>query len=115
MSANDPKRTLTNRCLQISIYEDTAQFTGELCKAFLGPAGTLDSLNGTRLSAAIRVLRRANPARCRRDHQNAFTSLAPLEPTDHRSPSQVSEGLTYILAYIHLLLITCFLADIFEL
>ena len=46
---------------------------------------TLDFHNGTRLSAAKSALRGASPARCRRDHQDALTSLTPLGPPTNGS------------------------------
>jgi hypothetical protein len=44
------------------------------------PAETVDFLNGTLLSAAWTALRGVTRTSCSRDHQNAFTSVAPLKP-----------------------------------
>ena len=51
-----------------------------LCKRPVALTQTLEAHSGTRLSLGIRALRGANPTSSSRDHHNAFTSLAPLEP-----------------------------------
>ena len=85
---------MTNRCLPISI---SAQFTGELGKASLsGP--NFDSLNGARVPAAIRAVRGGNTSLVQQRHDNAFTSLASLEPpttvSGHTSNSRCRQMLS---------------------
>ena len=67
---------------------------------FVEPTAGLHSRNGTRLSAAIRALRGVTPASCSRDHQNAFTSLAPLEPLT-ALPGRVRKAFSTLSALPH--------------
>jgi len=66
---------------QRSISPLSDQFTGELCQASC--RANRNSLILTRnapVGGNKGVLRWVTSASCRRDHENAFTSLAPLEP-----------------------------------